>query len=157
MHSLCRLSEVCYSPLIYIISDLPSPDGQFLLVPIGGNSVAVVSMWTLKETNRIRASGEVGSVGLALFQSVATIISRRQRRLLLYDLQDRHVITDLRLPGVPEQGAVSFDGVKFYAALSESGQIAAVHLTGRLTVHLIDGVGSGVSALVPAVGLSYCH
>jgi DNA-binding beta-propeller fold protein YncE len=155
LHNLAPVAVLRLPPPLGRI--LPSPDSQFLLVPIGGNGVAVVSMWTLKETDRIRASGEVGSVGLALFESVVTIISRRQRRLLLYDLQDRHVIADLRLPGVPEQGAESFDGLKFYVALSESSQIAAVHLAGRLTVHLIDGIGSGVSALVPAVGLSYCH
>ena len=136
---------------------VPSPDSQFLLIPVGGRAVASVSMWSLRETARIQGTATTSSVGLALFQSVAAIISRPERRLLLYDLRDRHEIAELRLPGTPEGGSSSPDGLKYYVALPDSGQIAAVNLVNRPTLHLIDGVGVGAWTVVPAVGINYCH
>jgi len=136
---------------------VPSADSQFALVPVGGDMVSIISNWTLQESGRIKVAGEARSVGLTLFQSVAAIAEMPGRRLLLYDLRDRRAIADLQLPGTPEFGATSPDGGRYYVALSDTGQIAVVNLTEHPTVRLIDGVGLGAWAVVPAVGDAYCH
>jgi DNA-binding beta-propeller fold protein YncE len=136
---------------------VPSADSQFILVPVGRHAVSIVSDWTLRESGRIEVAGETGSVGLTLFQSVAAIAAEPGRRFLLYDLRDRRPLADLQLPGTPAFGAASPDGAKYYVALADTGQIAVVELTKRSTPRLIDGVGLGAWAVVPAVGVAYCH
>ena len=89
-----------------------SADSQFVLVPVGGHAVSIISNWTLRESRRIEVQGAPVSVGLTLFQSVAAIAVEPGHRLFLYDLQRRHPLADLRLPGTPEFGASSPDEVK---------------------------------------------
>ncbi len=136
---------------------LPSADSQFVLIPVGDHAVSIVSNWTRKERGRIKVAGRVRSIGLAVFQSVAAIAVGPGRQLVLYDLRDRHLLADLRLPGTPEFGAPSPDGMKYYIALPDLGKIAVVEFTRRPTVRLIDNVGVGAWAVVSAMGDSYCH
>ena len=136
---------------------IPSQDSQFVIVPTGERSISVVSTWTLNETARANISAEPDSVGLAFFQSVATIISQSARKVILYDLWSKHLIGEIQLPGRPGSGAASADGSKFYVTLPDTGQVASIDLTTRRIVRLIDGVGGGVWTVVPAVGNGYCH
>jgi DNA-binding beta-propeller fold protein YncE len=133
----------------------PSADSQFVLVPAGRHTVSIISNWTLRESGRIDVKGKTMSVGLMLFQSVAAIAAE-PGQLLLYDLRDRHPVADLRLPGTPAFGAASPDGLKYYVALPDTGQIAVVDLSERPAVRLI-GAGVGAWAVVPAMGNDYCH
>jgi DNA-binding beta-propeller fold protein YncE len=135
---------------------IPSQDSQFIIVPTGEKSISVVSTWTLNETARANISAKPDSVGLAFFQSVAAIISHSARKVILYDLWNRHLIGEIQLPGRPGSGAASSDGSKFYVTLPDSGQVASIDLTTRRIVRLID-VGDGVWTVVPAVGNGYCH
>jgi DNA-binding beta-propeller fold protein YncE len=136
---------------------IPSEDSQFVLVPTGGKSISVVSTWTLNEKARARIGVEPDSVGLAFFQSVATIISQSKQEIILYDLWTNHLIGEIRLPSRPGLGAASSDGSKFYVALPDTGQVASINLASRRIDHLIDDVGVGVWTVVPAVGNGYCH
>jgi DNA-binding beta-propeller fold protein YncE len=136
---------------------IPSQDSQFVLVPSRHGSVSVVSTWTLKETARLDLGVEPDSIGLALFQSVVTIISQAARKVILYDLRDEHRIADIALPGRPGSGAVSPDGSKLYVTLPDTGEVAVINLTLRRIGHIIDGAGAGVSVIIPAAGNGYCH
>ncbi len=136
---------------------VPSQDSQFVLVPSGHRSISVVSNWTLKEKARIVVDIEPDGVGLALFQSVVTMISQSARRVILYDLPDEQQTADIPLPGRPGLSAASSDGSKLYVTLPDTGQVASISLTLRRIEHVIDDVGTGVSAIMPAVGNGYCH
>jgi hypothetical protein len=74
------------------------------------------------------------------------MLSRPERRL-----------ADLTLPGTPEFGATAANGLKYYVPLADTGQIVIVDLTKPTGIRLIDDVGTGAWAVVPAVGDSYCH
>ena len=77
---------------------IPSQDSQFVIVPAGEKSISVVSTWTLSETARANLNTEPDSVGLAFFQSVATIISQSARKVILYDLWTKHLIGEFNCP-----------------------------------------------------------
>ena len=100
---------------------------------------------------------EPDSLGLAFFQSVATIISQSAQKAILYDVWNKRLIGEIRLPGRPGLGAASSDGAKFYVALPDTGQVATINLTTRRIERLIDNAGAGVWTVVPAVGSGYCH
>ncbi len=137
---------------------LPSADSQFMLVPIaGGRALAVVSTWTLKESGRIPMAAPVSAVGLGLFQSVSIGMSRASQSVQAADLRDRRSLGILRLPGVPEAGASSPDGVKFYVALNDTGQVAVLDLLHTTVGLLIDTAVRGAATVIPAVGNNYCH
>ena len=136
---------------------VPSADSQFALLPVGGHAVSIISNWTLQESHRIEVPGLPVSVGMTLFQSVAAIAVEPGHRLFLYDLHYRHPLANLRLPGTPEFGASPSNGIKYYVALSDTGQVAVVDLSKHMSLQLIDGVGRGAWAVVPAVGDAYCH
>ncbi|MFC5312743.1 MULTISPECIES: YncE family protein [Azospirillum] len=137
---------------------LPSADSQFMLIPVaGGRALSIVSTWTLKESARIPMSAEVSGLGLGLFQSVSIGMSRETRSVQTVDLRDRRRFAPLALPGVPEAGAASPDGLKFYVALSDTGQVAVVDLRHSTVSHVIPDAVRGASNAVPAVGIGYCH
>ena len=136
---------------------VPSQDSQFVIVPSGDKSITVISNWTLKERARVAVGVEPDGVGLALFQSVVTIVSQAAREVVLYDLSGEHRIAEIPLPGRPGLAAASTDGSKLYVTLPDTGKVAAINLTlGRID-HVIDDVGVGVSTIIPAVGSGYCH
>jgi DNA-binding beta-propeller fold protein YncE len=136
---------------------VPSADSQFALLPVGGHALSIISNWTLQESHRIEVGGPPVSVGLMLFQSVAAIAVEPGHRLFLYDLQHRHPLANLRLPGTPEFGASPSNGTTYYVALSDTGQVAVVDLSEHMSLRSIDGVGRGAWAVVPAIGDAYCH
>jgi hypothetical protein len=155
LHQAARLTVLHLpAPLGRIV---PSQDSQFTLVPSGYKSISVVSTWTLKEKVRVGINVEPDSIGLALFQSVVTIISQSAQKVVLYDLRDEHQTAEIRLPGRPGLGAASPDGSKLYVTLPDTGQVASVNLTLRRIDRLIDDVGVGVSTIMPAAGNGYCH
>jgi DNA-binding beta-propeller fold protein YncE len=102
-------------------------------------------------------SAEVSGLGLGLFQSVSIGMSRESRSVQNVDLRDRRRFAPLPLPGVPEAGAASPDGLKFYVALSDTGQVAVVDLRHSAVSHVIKDAVRGASYAVPAVGIGYCH
>lgn len=155
LHKAARLTVLHLPvPLGRIV---PSQNSQFVLVPSGYKSISVVSTWTLKEMARIGIDVEPDSIGLALFQSVVTIISQSAQKVILYDLRDEHQSGEIRLPGSPGLAASSSDGSKLYVTLPDAGQVAVINLTLRRIDRLIDDVGIGVSKIVPAIGNEYCH
>ncbi|HYG90017.1 MAG TPA: hypothetical protein VD978_27610 [Azospirillum sp.] len=137
---------------------LPSGDSQFVLVPVaGGRALSVVSTWTLKESARIPMSVDVSSLGLGLFQSMSVAMSRASRNVQTVDLRDRRRLAPLSMPGVPEGGAASPDGLKFYVALSDTGGVAVVDIRHSTVSRVIADVVQGASTVVPAVGANFCH
>src|SRR4051794_25133697 len=65
---------------------VPSPDSQFVLVPSGTRSIAVISNWRLRERPQIATDASASIVGLALFQSVVVTLSSPGREAVLFDL-----------------------------------------------------------------------
>ncbi len=137
---------------------LPSGDSQFVLIPVaGGRAMSVISTWTLKESVRIPLSAEASGLGLGLFQSISVATSRNTRSAQSIDLRDRRRLAHLPLPGVPEGGAASPDGLKFYVALSDTGGVAVIDLRHSTVSRIIEDAVQGASNTVPAVGAGYCH
>ncbi|PWC53817.1 hypothetical protein [Azospirillum sp. TSO22-1] len=137
---------------------LPSADSQFVMIPVaGGQAVSLISTWTLKESARIPMSGHVSGLGLGLFQSVSIGLSRAARTVQTVDLRDRRRLAPLPVPGVPEAGAPSPDGLKFYVALSDTGRVAVIDVLHASVSRVIEDVVGGASTVVSAVGSAYCH
>ncbi|WP_431859129.1 YncE family protein [Azospirillum sp.] len=137
---------------------LPSADSQFVMIPVAaGQAVSLISTWTLKESARIPMSDHVSGLGLGLFQSVSIGLSRAARTVQTIDLRDRRRLAPLSVPGVPEAGAPSPDGLKFYVALSDTGRVAVIDVLNASVSRVIDDVVGGASAVVSAVGAAYCH
>ena len=159
--SVFDLHQAARSAVLHLPTPLgriiPSQDSQFVLVPSGHRSISVVSTWTLKETARLDLDVEPDSIGLALFQSVVTVISQSARKVILYDLRDEHRTADIGLPGRPGSGAASPDGSKLYVTMPDTGQVAAINIALRRIDHIIGGAGAGVSLIIPAAGNGYCH
>lgn len=137
---------------------LPSADSQFVMIPVdGGRSLSIISTWTLKESARIRMSNGVSGLGLGVFQSVSVGLSRAERTVQAVDLRDRKRLVPLPMPGVPEAGAASPDGLKFYVALSDAGRVAVIDLQRSRVSSVIEDVVGGASAVISATGNAYCH
>jgi hypothetical protein len=135
----------------------PSLDSQFVLLPIGGKSLASISMWTLREKARFHLDITPDRVALALLQSIAVVTDRSDRELLLYDLWREQRSAEVRLPGQPGEGTASNDGGHYYVALPATGQIASVNISTGQIARLIDNVGIGVQTILSAAGENYCH
>lgn len=137
---------------------LPGADSQFVLITVaGGRALSIISTWTLKESERIPMSAAISSVGLGLLQGVSIGMSRASRTVQNVDLRERRRLTPLRMPGVPEAGTASPDGLKFYVALSDTGQVAVIDILQSTVSHVIEDVVRGASIVVPALGNNYCH
>ncbi len=137
---------------------LPSGDSQFVLIPVaGGRALSILSTWTLKESARIPLSAGASGLGLGLFQSVSVAMSRNTRSAQSVDLRDRRHLAHIPLPGVPEGGAASPDGLKFYVALSDTGGVAVIDLRHSTVSRVIENAVQGASNAVPAVGAGFCH
>lgn len=137
---------------------LPSADSQFVLITVaGGRALSIISTWTLKESERIPMSAAISSVGLGLLQSVSIGMSRASRTVQTVDLRDRRRLAPLPVPGVPEAGTASPDGLTFYVALSDTGRVAVVDVLHATVRHIIEDVVPGASTVVPALGSNYCH
>lgn len=137
---------------------LPSADSQFVVLPVaGGRALSVISTWTLKESARFPMSAQVSGLGLGMFQSVSIGLSRTSRILETVDLRDQRRLARLAMPGVPETGAVSPDGLTLYVALSDAGRVAVVDLRHATIRHVIEDVVPGAATVVSALGNSYCH
>jgi DNA-binding beta-propeller fold protein YncE len=136
---------------------VPSPDSQFVLVPSGARSIAVVSSWTLRERARTVTNEPLSIIEIALFRSMMATISPPGREAVFLDLWKQRAAPRISLPGSASAGAIGPDGLKVYFALPDTGQVAVVNVyTGRIQ-HLIDNIGGGVSKIVPAVGNGFCH
>ncbi|MBP2232608.1 DNA-binding beta-propeller fold protein YncE [Azospirillum agricola] len=136
----------------------PSPDSQFILLPVdGGRALSVVSTWTYRESRRLPLKAPVSGFGLGVLQSVFVGLSVTSRSMQTIDLQDRRNLAVLALPGAPKAGAPSSSGAKFYVALDDGGRIAVVDLLQPSVARIIETAIDGATAVVPALDGGFCH
>ena len=137
---------------------LPSPDSQFVLLPVaGGRAISVISTWTLKESARLPTAAAIDTLALGLFQSVSVAVSRAANTVQITDLRDRRSLAPLKISDGPTVGAISADGFKFYLALGDTGRVAVIDLLHAAVGRSIDAVVPGAALLVPATGTGFCH
>lgn len=136
----------------------PTADSQYVLVPnAAGDSVSMISTWTLKESARFSAASGMTGINTAVVDTVALVLSEAERKAVLLDLREERRVGELALPSRPETGVTAAGGLKVFVALGESDRVGVIDmLEGRLT-KIIAGVGREPWAVFSAGGLSYCH
>lgn len=145
------------------LGDLPwrgysTADGRYVIVPNNGDgTVSVVSTADLREVARLRGGEDMTGVNTAWFETTAFVISRGESRLYVLDLEKMKNAGTIELPGVPETGVTTPDGMRVYVALSSTDQVAVIDARTRRLVKLIDGVGEEPWGTFMVGSLNYCH
>ncbi len=145
------------------LGDLPwraysTADGRFMIVPNNGDgTVSVVATASLREVARLRGGEDMTGVNTGWFETTAFVISRGERRLHVLDLVEMRNAGEIPLPGVPETGVTTPDGLKLYVALSSTDQVAVIDTRRRRLVRLVDGVGDEPWGTFMVGSLNYCH
>ncbi len=136
----------------------PSANNQYLLIPDNENGdISVFSTWSLRKLGTVSGVPDVGSISIALFDSVAFAVSRKRSSVLAFSIAERRPLADIPLPGEPVDSVVSVDGLKIYVALAGSGKLAVVDALKLKVVKLIDEVGEQPVDVITVRDLSYCH
>ena len=100
---------------------------------------------------------DAAAVSIALFDSVAFVVSRERNSVLVFSIADRKKLADIPLPGAPVDSVVSVNGLKIYVALPGSGQLAVIDAIKLEVVGMIDNVGDRPVDVITVRDLSYCH
>ena len=133
-------------------------DGRYVIVPNNGDAtVSVVSTADLREVARLRGGEDMTGVNTAWFETTAFVISRGESRLYVLDLEKMENAGTIDLPGVPETGVTTPDGMRVYVALSSTDQVAVIDARSRRLVKLIEGVGDEPWGTFMVGSLNYCH
>ena len=136
----------------------PSANNQYLIVPDNDSGdVSVFSTWSLRKVGTVSGAQNAAAVSIALFDSVAFVVSRKRQSALAFGISDRAQLADIPLPGAPEDSVVSVDGLKVYVALPDSRQLAVIDAIKLEIIGLIDNVGDRPVDVITVRDLSYCH
>jgi YVTN family beta-propeller protein len=136
----------------------PTANNQYLIVPDNeSGEISVFSTWLLRKLGAVPGAPEVASISIALFDSVAFVVSRKRNRVLAFSIAERKRLADIPLPGEAVDSVVSVDGLKIYVALAGSGKLAVVDAIKLKVVKVIDDVGEQPVDVKTVRDLSYCH
>ncbi len=136
----------------------PSANNQYLIIPDNhSGDVSVFSTWSLRKLGAVPGAPDATSVSIALFDSVAFVVSRERNSVVAFSIDDRRKLADIPMPGTPVDSVVSVDGLKIYVALPDSGQLAVIDAIKLEVVSLIDNVGDRPVDVITVRDLSYCH
>ncbi len=136
----------------------PSANNQYLIIPDNDSGdVSVFSTWSLRKLGAVSGAPDATSVSIALFDSVAFVVSRERNSVVAFSIDDRRKLADIPMPGTPVDSVVSVDGLKIYVALPDSGQLAVIDAIKLEVVSLIDNVGDRPVDVITVRDLSYCH
>jgi DNA-binding beta-propeller fold protein YncE len=136
----------------------PKADSQSVFVANDRDgSMSRISTWTLRESARLPVGSDIVGINFGFFQTVAFALSRGESKVVAYDL-DRATPTLLRsLPGRPESGTISPDGLKFYVALSDKNEVAVIDVRSGRVAKLIPDVEPEIGSVISANQDNYCH
>jgi len=136
----------------------PTANSQYLIaVDDSGGRVSLVSTWTLEESARLPGPKGVIAVTTAYFDERAFIISRKERRAVVIDLQDQVLLGQVAFGGTPSAAVTSADGLKLYVALQNPDRVAVVNAVSLKVIDSIDDVGEAPVELSMVTDRSYCH
>ena len=136
----------------------PSANNQYLIIPDNDSGdVSVFSTWSLRKLGVVPGAPDAAAVSIALFDSVAFVVSRERNSVLVFSIADRKKLADIPLPGAPVDSVVSVNGLKIYVALPGSGQLAVIDAIKLEVVGMIDNVGDRPVDVITVRDLSYCH
>ena len=136
----------------------PSANNQYLIIPDNDSGdVSVFSTWSLRELGVVPGAPDAAAVSIALFDSIAFVVSRERSSVLVFSIDDRRKLADIPMPAVPADSVVSVDGLKIYVALPGSGQLAVIDAIKLEVIAMIDDVGERPVDVITVRDLSYCH
>ena len=136
----------------------PSANNQYLIIPDNDSGdVSVFSTWSLRELGVVPGAPDAAAVSIALFDSIAFVVSRERSSVLVFSIDDRRKLADIPMPAVPADSVVSVDGLKIYVALPGSGQLAVIDAIKLEVIAMIDDVGERPIDVITVRDLSYCH
>jgi YVTN family beta-propeller protein len=135
----------------------PTRTGSHLLLPDpASGTVSIVPAQPLGRGLTLAATLGVTLAYGAWFDMVAFVPNRRQRELLLYDLDRRKAAGAIALGGTPGIGTVTPDGDRLYLPIEDSGEVAVIDANLRRRIASITVGGTPVQAII-AGGYGICH
>jgi YVTN family beta-propeller protein len=136
----------------------PSANNQYLIIPDNDSGeISVFSTWSFRKLGVVPGAPDVASVSIALFDSVAFVVSRKRNSVVAFSVDERNRLADIPLQGGPVDSVVSVNGLKIYVALASSGKLAVIDAITLEVVSLIDNVGDQPVDVITVRDLSYCH
>lgn len=133
-------------------------DGRLMLVPNDGDqSVSVIDTTTLAVVATLPGAADVAAINTGWFESLAFVMSRSQKRVVVLDLMKFRKVGDIELPGSPGAGVVNSTGQKLYASLADANQVAVIDTQTQKVLTLINGVGRQPWGTTMARSNNYCH
>jgi len=136
----------------------PSANNQYLIIPDNDSGeISVFSTWSLRKLGAVQGAPDVASVSIALFDSVAFVVSRKRNSVVAFSITERNRLADIPLQGRPVDSVVSVNGLKIYVALASSGKLAVIDAITLEVVSMIDNIGDQPVDVITVRDLSYCH
>ena len=136
----------------------PSANNQYLIIPDNDSGdIAVFSTWSMRNLGTVPGAPDVVSVSIALFDSMAFVVSRESKSVIVFDIDERKRLAVIPLPGKPVDSVVSVDGVKIYVATDDPAQLVVINALTLKVVATIDDAGNQPVDVVTVRDLSYCH
>lgn len=136
----------------------PSANNQYLIIPDNDSGeVSVFSTWSFRHLGAVPGVPDVAAISIALFDSVAFVVSRKRNSVVAFSIDDRKRRAEIPLHGEPVDSVVSVDGLKIYVALAGSGKLAVIDAITLKVVSMIDIAGNQPVDVITVRDLSYCH
>lgn len=136
----------------------PTANNQYLIIPDNDSGeISVFSTWSLRKLGVVPGVPDVASVSIALFDSVAFVVSRKRNSVVAFSIAERNRLADIPLQGGPVDSVVSVNGFKIYVALANSGKLAVIDAITLEVVSMIDNAGDQPVDVITVRDLSYCH
>lgn len=133
-------------------------DGRLMLVPNDGDrSVSVIDTTTLEVVATLPGAQDVTAINTGWFESLAFVMSRSQKRVIVLDLMKFNKVGEIDLPGAPGAGVVNSTGQKLYVTLGDTDQAAVIDTQTYKVLTLVNGMGRQPWGAIMARSNNYCH
>ncbi len=133
-------------------------DGQYLLVAnTGSRTISVIASDRFDVVATLPGPGDVTSIATGFFETLAYVVSAKERRAVVIDLESLTIAGEVALEGVPGQAVSDADGRKLYIPLGEVGELALIDVFNKRVGHLIAGISVAPGAPAMSASNNYCH
>jgi len=133
-------------------------DGRLMLIPNDGDrSVSVIDTTTLEVVATLPGAQDVTAINTGWFESLAFVMSRSQKRVIVLDLMKFNKVGEIDLPGSPGAGVVNSTGQKLYVSLGDTNQAAVIDTQTHKVLTLINDMGHQPWGATIARSNNYCH
>lgn len=133
-------------------------DGRLMLIPNDGDrSVSVIDTTTLEVVATLPGAQDVTAINTGWFESLAFVMSRSEKRVIVLDLMKFNKAGEIDLPGAPGAGVVNSTGQKLYVSLGDTDQAAVIDTQTHKLLTLVNGMGRQPWGALMARSNNYCH